>query len=75
MKTPAQIRAWLESREWFPQFRKNTVEYDHHATEVLSGDRGEYTVFDAFRWVYAPEGQRFWQDRNEEFWEWYFSEK
>ena len=73
MKTPAQIRAWLESREWFPQFRKNTVEYDYRTAEVLSGDRGEDTVRDAFCWVYAPEGLSFWQDRDEEFQEWYFS--
>lgn len=73
MKTPAQIRAWLESREWFPQFRKNTVEYDYRTAEVLSGDRGEDTVCDAFCWVYAPEGLSFWQDRDEEFQEWYFS--
>ena len=75
MKTPEQIRAWLESREWFPQFRKNTIEYDYLTEEVLSGDRGEDTIADAFCWVYTPEGQGFWQDRDEEFQEWYFSEK
>ena len=52
----------------------NTVEFDYRTAEVLSGDRGEDTILDAFCWVYAPEGQGFWQDRNEEFREWYFSE-
>lgn len=71
MKTPEQIRAWLESREWFPQFRKNTVEYDYRTAEVLSGDRGEDTVLDAVCWVYAPEGLSFWMEKNWEFQKWY----
>ena len=73
MKTPAQIRAWLESREWFPQFRKNTVEYDYRTAEVLSGDSGEDTIRNAFSWLHAPEGLTFWLEINEEFKEWYFS--
>lgn len=74
MKTPERIRAWLKAREWWPQFVKNTVAFDYRTAEVLSGDRGEDTILDAFCWVYAPEGLSFWQDRNEEFREWYFRE-
>lgn len=74
MKTPEQIRAWLESREWWPQFVKNTVEFDYRTAEVLSGDRGEDTIIDAFGWLHAPEGLAFWLERNEEFKKWYFSE-
>lgn len=74
MKTPEQIRAWLESREWWPQFVKNTVDYDYLTEEVLGGDRGEDTIIDAFGWFTAPEGPFFWQDRNREFKEWYFGE-
>lgn len=71
MKTPEQIRAWLESREWWPQFRRNTVEFDYRTAEVLSGDRGEDTILDAFCWVYAPEGLSFWTEKNWEFQKWY----
>ncbi len=74
MKTPEQIRAWLKSREWFPQFMRNTIDYDYRTAEVLSGDRGQDTVLDAFCWVYAPEGLNFWSEKNLEFREWYFSE-
>lgn len=48
MKTPEQIRAWLKAREWWPQFVKNTVAFDYRTAEVLSGDRGEDTIIDAF---------------------------
>lgn len=74
IKTPEQIRAWLKSREWFPQFMRNTIDYDYRTAEVLSGDRGQDTVLDAFYWVYAPEGLNFWSEKNQEFREWYFSE-
>ena len=75
MKTPEQIRAWLKSREWWPQFVKNTVAFDYRTAEVLSGDRGEDTILDAFCWLDTPEGDDFWGDKNREFKEWYFNEK
>lgn len=53
---------------------KNTVDYDYLTAEILSGDRGEDTILDAFCWFTAPEGPFFWLDRNEEFKEWYFGE-
>lgn len=74
MKTMEQIRAWLKSRERWPKFMKNIIDYDYRTAEVLSGERGEDIILDAFCWLYAPEGLSFWQDRNEEFREWYFGE-
>lgn len=73
MKTPEQIRAWLKAREWWPQFVKNTVAFDYRTAEVLSGDRGEDTVLDAFCWEFTSEGFHYWYRRNTQFLRWYLS--
>lgn len=51
MKTPAQIRAWLESREWWPQFVKNTVEFDYRAGRaVFLAGQGRGVPSMGFQW-------------------------
>lgn len=76
MRTAAEIKAWLESREWYGEY-KAAVEADrmnqeHEYIEVyLSGSRGMMTIGGAFVWAGTPQGIKIWEKRDAEFREWY----
>ena len=76
MKTPAETKAWLESREWYGEY-KAAVEADAHNIELglveeyLEGRRGVMTVGGSFLWTDTPQGYKAWQRRYAEFQEWY----
>ena len=76
MKTPAETKAWLESREWYGEY-KAAVEADDENRELflcekfLSGEKGENTIRGAFFWFDTPQGDAVWDERDDEFLEWY----
>ena len=77
MKTPEQIKAWLEAQPWYEQFKLNVLnskypEYQKQLT--LNGERGIHTIAVAFMWAYTPEGFFFWLDVYGTFTEWYDDE-
>ena len=76
MRTAEEIKAWLESREWYDEY-KAAVEADAHNVELglvedyLEGRRGVMTVGGSFLWADTPQGYKAWQRRYAEFQEWY----
>lgn len=76
MKTAEEIKAWLESREWYGEY-KAAVEADDENQEFslcdkyLSGEKGEDTIRGAFFWFDTPQGDIVWDKRDDEFLEWY----
>ncbi len=75
MKTPEQIKAWLEAQPWYEQF-KSRVLNDSSPSEdkrkILNGELGEITIFWAFLW---PNNEiAIWENANRQFLEWYNEE-
>lgn len=77
MRTAEEIKAWLESREWYDEY-KAAVEADKtnqvhgYIEKYLSGSRGEMTIGGSFLWVGTPpQGVEVWGKRDAEFKEWY----
>lgn len=84
MKTPEQIKAWLEAQPWYEQFKNYTLREDlngdvknlkAHSEETLSGLNGELTIALAFVWNKTDEGYKFWDYIDTRFIEWYYYEK
>ena len=76
MRTAEEIKAWLESREWYGEY-KAAVEADAHNIELglveayLEGRKGVMTVGGSFLWADTPQGYKAWKGRYAEFMEWY----
>lgn len=77
MKTPEQIKAWMEAQPWYEQFKLNTVIGNYtikYVQKVLSGIYGKSTIVLAFGWEDSDEKWKFWNDINNEFCKWYDEE-
>lgn len=73
MKTPEQIKAWLEAQPWYEQFKKN-VEIHHYPFDInnfLKRKYGDFTIVRAFSWQYSNEGFEYWRGIDMEFTKWY----
>ena len=83
MKTPEQIKAWLEAQPWYEQFKNYTlnefvnfdVNVNKSSAETLMGKRGESTIMFAFSWEATDEGAGFWNEVDFQFREWYHNEE
>ena len=83
MKTPEQIKAWLEARPWYEQFKNNTVnsianfcvDIERDSKRTLSGERKDSTILLAFSWLRTNEGRSFWQKVDYQFRGWYYNEE
>ena len=82
MKTPEQIKAWLEAQPWYELFKSYTLDEDanpdtdvdglkYNSEKTLSGIRGDSTIVFAFVWCRTNEGYDFWNNVNNQFYEWY----
>ena len=80
MKTPEQIKAWLEAQPWYEQFKSYTLREDlnydvkdikAHSAKVLSGLNDDLTIAFAFVWDGTNEGYRFWDNIDTQFIKWY----
>lgn len=74
MKTPEQIKEWLEKQKWYESFKQQaeknlgiTPELD----ETLNGIDGILTISAAFDWQRSEEGFSFWERINKDFLRWY----
>lgn len=77
MKTPEQIKAWLEAQPWYEQFKENVFNSDFsklRKQKTLSGESGLDTITGAFKWLGTPETLFFWEDVDKEFCKWYGEE-
>ena len=78
MKTPEQIKAWLEARPWYEQFKNNVMRDWSNTSKgikrTLSGENGITTIALAFNWQISDEGFQFWDDIDEQFRNWYNEE-
>lgn len=78
MKTPEQIKAWLEAQPWYEQFENNVMGNWCNTTKekmrTLSGENGIITIALAFSWQISDEGFCFWKDIDEQFRNWYNEE-
>ena len=78
MKTPEQIKAWMEAHPWYEQFEKNVFGSWFYTTKeidrTLSGENGIKTIVLAFDWQVTNEGFGFWDNINDYFLEWYNEE-
>lgn len=80
MKTPEQIREWLQKQEWYPKFVENLENdflnglHDYEREEILQGKWGIFTIYDAFEYSFTPEGTEYWANNDIEFIKWYFEE-
>ena len=82
MKSPEQIKAWLEAQPWYGAFRYYTQNKNvNHTASIkidsettLSGRRGDSTINLAFIWAETNEGYEFWKNVDALFFEWYHEE-
>lgn len=76
MKTPEQIREWLEAQEWNDSFKLNThCDNSRNAEKVFSGHYGKGTILLSFDWRSTKEGFLFWNEVHGKFLEWYDEEE
>lgn len=74
MKTPEEIRAYLESQEWFEDFKENCINWkgEEHFLNILNGDSKSLTIFTAFCWRDClKRNEEFWEELDKSFREWY----
>lgn len=64
MKTPEQIKEWLQKQEWYPLYKSN-------AGKEPGGRLGSRTISSAFYWKETPQGYAFWSKINGQFLLWY----
>lgn len=76
MKTPEQIRRWLESHKWYGSFMRQTIEsvMPTNAGRVLLGELGRHTITAGFIFRNSDEGYEFWHKVDNQFKEWYEKE-
>lgn len=78
MKTPEQIKAWLEAQPWYEQFERNVMggwlKTTKEISRTFSGENGITTIALAFNWQISDEGFQFWYDIDEQFRNWYNEE-
>lgn len=74
MKTPEQIKEWLEDKPWYSKYKAHVLEklcYSHKTKdEILSRMKGKMTFLFAFSWKESDEGFDFWHDINNQFQKW-----
>ncbi|MBO8472528.1 MAG: hypothetical protein IAB81_02730 [Bacteroidetes bacterium] len=79
MKTPEQIKEWLQKQEWYPQFVRNvkndSLNSEEDVQDYISGKMQEYTFAYSFSWYESPEGFDFWHEKEKQFFEWYDKEE
>lgn len=73
MKTKEQIKKWLASQPWFPEYvdKLLSARRSETAASFINGEEEEMTISGAFSW--APEWKK-WNERNEAFILWSKSE-
>lgn len=77
MKTPKQIRHWMQQQEWFESFKEQTIEYykkqslPEVAEKILNGESGSKTISGAFPWICSREGHSYWESKDQKFMTWY----
>ena len=73
MKTKEQIKKWLASQPWFPEYVDKLLDARSKETAItfLNGEQENLTISGAFGW--APEWKK-WNERNEAFELWLKSE-
>ena len=78
MKTPKQIKAWLEAQPWYEQFEINVIGNRHKTAKEISrtfsGEDGVITIAFSFSWQLTDEGFEFWKTIDEQFRNWYNEE-
>lgn len=78
MKTPEQIKAWLEAQPWYEQFENNVIgnrfKTAKEISGTFSGEDGVITIAFAFSWQLTDEGFVFWKAIGEQFRKWYYDE-
>lgn len=77
MKTPAEIKEYLEAHEWYNDFVKNTL--NHNTSEeiignVFTGSYGKETISSAFLWDKGERGFDFWKNVHKRFSYWFDSD-
>lgn len=74
MKTPEQIKKWLEDKPWYRKYKAHVLGKLCHShktkDEILSGMKGDMTFLLAFSWKESDEGFNFWNDINNQFQKW-----
>ena len=76
MKTPEQIKAWLEAQPWYEQFKSRVLSGPYPAEDkhrTLNGKDGAITIGGSFTWPSDEIDE--WGKRDEEFKKWYFNEE
>lgn len=74
MKTPEQIKEWLERQPWYEQYKTNLFQQSDsslESRECLSGQAGLHTISGAFCWQITEEGFDFWNDVDRKFMDWF----
>lgn len=72
MKTPEQIKEWLEKQEWYPQFVENMINLRETPYDlILAGEEGFNTIISSFMWCLTSEGTDFWTKVDEKFRDWF----
>ena len=71
MRTCAQIREWLRSRDWYGHFIEEMYacrsRQSAYTKNILNGDFGAYTMLVAFSYVNCKYGAAFWEPKIREF--------
>ena len=72
MKTPEQIKAWLEAQPWNEQFKKEVMSgddiSDKSKKDILDGKRSIITLREGVVMFSADGG---WLERNDYFMSWF----
>jgi hypothetical protein len=62
-----ELREFLEEKHFLEKFRDNTYNSNCNGCK----NRENTTVCNAFTWINTPEGFKFWEDVEIEFYDWY----
>lgn len=77
MKTPAEIKEYLEAHEWYNDFVVNTLNLNksqNDINKVFSGYYGKKTISSAFLWDKGERGFDFWKNVHKKFSYWFDSD-
>lgn len=74
MKTPAEIKEYLQVHEWYNDFVDSSMKHYNSKNEtekVIRGLYGSETISRAFLWDESVKGFKFWHKVHKEFRSWY----
>lgn len=78
MKTKKEVKKYIESQEWYNEFKEELMKNRKITVEKYFSDIGRMTrqlILGAFTWSQTLQGQEYWKNIEKAYLDWYDSKR